>query len=395
MQNLVNAGNDLYSNKTYATSLEDYSTRFFPAWQRDYYENKLGNLSLESQLVDVWNPIQSEEIQKTIGEKFSKSIAYDTLSANWLFNTREWGEFFVQSRTWISALKETKVNLGQDVISLIDAYELDDKGFIKLKDGIDKSWDIGGENFNRLKYKIQALNRKILGNYAAYDKTQAEMFAIGSLAMFLKRFFISMAANRFAYGDNIHEGRFNISAGTSSYGYYTQTLSIATKQIKNGLKDWDLLTTQEKQALGKTAKEIGVMLGALALMALMGYSGDDKNKKKKLKDYSWLELNTLYQLDRLFVETASFLNPKSYFDYTLDFQIKTALEKWYKLLTDIISQEEYKSTLKSSDGNVIYKAGDKKWKTQLKRATGIQQMLLFKEDPDVMLVNYDKTTRSR
>jgi hypothetical protein len=318
----------------------------------------------------------------------------EEIGANWLFNMREWGETYVQSRVWISAMQELKVNYKQDVISLIDAYELDSNGIIQLKEGVDKSWDIGGSNYIRFKEQLQALNRKIHGNYAAYDKTQIEMYALGSLAMFLKRFFVSMAANRFAFGKSINEGRFDISFG-EQYGYYTQTLSIATKQIKNGLKDWDLLTLQEKQALTKTAMEISVILGALALMALIGYSGDDRNKKEKLKNYSWLQLNLLYQLDRLYIETSSFVSYKSYLDYTLDFQIKTAIEKWLKLVNDIISQDEYKSSLKSADGSFVYKEGDKKWKMQLKRATGIQQMLLFKDDPDVMLSNYDKNLRER
>jgi hypothetical protein len=393
-QNWINAGNKLYSKKTFATSLGTLATRFYPAWQRDYLENKIGNVSLESQMFDLFEPIQGITVEKTIGEKSSQSKIYDTIGANWLFNMREWGETYVQSRVWISAMQELKVNYKQDVISLIDAYELDSNGIIQLKEGVDKSWDIGGSNYIRFKEQLQALNRKIHGNYAAYDKTQIEMYALGSLAMFLKRFFVSMAANRFAFGKSINEGRFDISFG-EQYGYYTQTLSIATKQIKNGLKDWDLLTLQEKQALTKTAMEISVILGALALMALIGYSGDDRNKKEKLKNYSWLQLNLLYQLDRLYIETSSFVSYKSYLDYTLDFQIKTAIEKWLKLVNDIISQDEYKSSLKSADGSFVYKEGDKKWKMQLKRATGIQQMLLFKDDPDVMLSNYDKNLRER
>lgn len=395
-QNWINAGNSLYSKKTFASSAGIYATRFFPQWQRDYYENKLGELSLESQLADVWEPVQGITIESKLGEKFSQSKAYDTLSANWLFNMREWGEYHAQSRVWLAALQETKVNYNQDVISLVDAYELDSDGIIKLKDGIDKSWEVGGKNFVRLKEKIQNLNRKIHGNYATYDKTQLEMYALGSLAMFLKRFFVSMAANRFAAAGwtNIHEGRFNINTGFQ-YGYYTATLSIIVKQIKNGLKDWDLLTVEQKRALLKTATEAGVIFGALALMSLMGYSGDDRNKKEKLKGYSWLELHVLYQLDRLYIETSSFISLKSYFDYTFDFQIKTALEKWYKLLTDFISQDEYESSLKNTKGEYVYKKGEKKWKIQLKRATGIQQLILTKEDPDVLLKNYDRTIRGK
>lgn len=400
-QNWVNAGNQLFTRKTFGASLGTYTTRFFPAWQRDYIENKLGSLSLEFQLADVWEPVQGMSIQEHVGEKSSQSKIYDALGFNFLFNMRENGEFAVQSRNWIAALSEIKVNLNQDVISLIDAYELSPKGIIKLKDGIDPSWEVGGSNFQRTKDQIQALNRKIHGNYSTYDKTQLEMYAIGSLVMFLKRFFVSMAANRFAAGGSPTDyislrgtDRFDINFG-GQRGYYYQTLQVLVNQGKNGLKDWDLLTNQEKQALSKTTIEAGVILGSLLLLSLMGYSGDDRNKKKKLKDYSWLELQTIYQLDRLYVETKSFINPKSYFDYTFDLQIKTALEKWYKLFTDFISQSEYQSSLKSSKGDTIYQKGDKKWKTQFKRATGIQQMLLFKDNPDEMLKNYDKTVRVR
>ena len=137
-QNIINAGNHLYSKKTFFEAQGLYATRFFPAWQRDYAQNRLGQLTLESQMADTWEFVQTETMEGVIGEKSSKSKLYDFLGGNFLFNMREWGEVYVQASVGIAALQETKVNLGQDVISLIDAYELDEKGVIKLKDGIDK-----------------------------------------------------------------------------------------------------------------------------------------------------------------------------------------------------------------------------------------------------------------
>ena len=71
------------------------------------------------------------------------------------------------------------------------------------------------------------------------------------------------------------------------------------------------------------------------------------------------------------------------------------MSKWYKLIDDLIFQSEYQSSLKSSDGSYIYKKGDKKWKTQIKRATGIEKLMMSKEDPDQLLLNYDRVTRPR
>lgn len=402
VQNQVNAGNELFNYSTYASSLYDYTSRFFPSWQKDIYYNKLGSTSLEGQLIDLWEPVQGTSISEVIGTKSSQSKIYSSINPfSWISKVREYSEFFVQSRTWIAALKEVKVDYNGGVISLLDTYELDNNGIIKLKDGIDASWDFNGENFQILKKKIQALNRKIHGNYAEFDKTQAEMYAVGSISLFLKRYFISMAANRFAAGGSVREylslnGKDRFSThGISPRGFYYHTLQIAKEQISTGLKDWDTLTPQEKISLVKFVKEVSAILMSLLLMSLLGYSGDDKNKKEKIKRYSWLELHILYQLDRFFVESTTFISPASYTNYVLDIQIKSTIEKWFKFFDDFIYDKEYETKAITPKGNILHEKGDKKWKKDLNRALGIEQLLNSNNNPDYLLQTYDKTIRQK
>jgi hypothetical protein len=160
---------------------------------------------------------------------------------------------------------------------------LNSQGNLALKEGIDERWEVGGEYFQSLKNSIHQLNRRIHGNYASFDKTFIETYAIGAVVMFLKKYFIDMLTNRLGAEGSIKEyvsfnGRDYLNGNPR--GYYYQTIQAHVNLARRGLDNWDLATPQEKQAVAKSLKEASVVLASLLLMGLMGYSGDDKNKKK-------------------------------------------------------------------------------------------------------------------
>jgi hypothetical protein len=398
VQNWINSDNELYSTGAFAKSSITYASWFFPQLQKDYIQNKLGERNLAVQMVEYWTPIQGTDPANLVGERASSSKIVDLANLNPLLNFREWSEFYLQSRTWLATLEHTKVEQKQadgslKTINLLDAYELNSEGNLALKKGIDKKWEVGGEYFQRLKNKIHALNRRIHGNYNSFDKTKLETYAWGSVFFYLKKYFIDTLTNRLGAEGTVKEyltfnGRDYLNGNPR--GYYYQTIQAHVKLAQRGLNNWDLATPQEKQAVAKSLKEASIVLSSLLLMGLMGYSGDDKNKKKQLQKYSWIELQTLYQLNRLYIENIGYVNPSNYLNNIFSLSIATGLQKWLDFLTSFISQSEYASTTRDSHGRILHKKHEKKWKSNLLNVTGIKPLVDFTLSPDENLKNYNR-----
>ena len=402
VQNWINADNEIYSSISFAKSTITYAKWFFPQLQKDYVQNKLGERNLAVQMAEYWAPVQGMSVENIVGERASSSKIVDLANLNPLLNFREWSEFYLQSRTWLAAMEHTKVEQKQadgslKTIPLLDAYELNSQGDLALKEGIDERWEVGGEYFQILKNKIHAHNRRIHGNYASFDKTFIETYAIGAVVMFLKKYFIDMLTNRLGAEGSIKEyisfnGRDYLNG--NSRGYYYQTIQAHVNLARRGLDNWDLATPQEKQAVAKSLKEASVVLASLLLMGLMGYSGDDKNKKKKLQKFSWLELQTLYQLNRLYIENIGFVNPSNYLNNIFSLSIATGLDKWLDFISSFLTQSEYASTTRNIHGKILHKKGEKKWKSNFLNATGIKPLIDFTMSPDENLKNYNRSIGS-
>lgn len=398
VQNWINSDNELYSTGAFAKSATTYTSWFFPQLQKDYLENKLGERNLAVQMAEYWAPIQGMDATHIVGERASSSKIVDLANLNPLLNFREWSEFYLQSRTWLATMEHTKVEQKQadgslKTISLLDAYELNSQGNLALKEGIDERWEVGGEYFQSLKNSIHRLNRRIHGNYASFDKTFFETYAIGAVVMFLKKYFIDTLTNRLGAEGTVKEyltfnGRDYLNGNPR--GYYYQTIQAHVNLARRGLDNWDLATPQEKQAVAKSLKEASVVLASLLLMGLMGYSGDDKNKKKKLQKYSWIELQTLYQLNRLYIENIGYVNPSNYLNNIFSLSIATGLDKWLDFVKSFVTQSEYASTTRNSKGMILHKRHDKKWKSNLLNALGIKPLVDFTMSPDENLKNYNR-----
>lgn len=398
-QNWITAGQGFYSSSDFAMSATDMFSRFIPAWQSDYWINELGTKSLEGQMAERWEFMQSSSIEEEAGEKFGASILKDFAGFNWMFNHREWGEYYVQSRIWLAYLNGTKVEQtlpdgSLKTLALKDIYELDDNGVIKLKDGVSEDWGFKGEEFLKLKNTIQKTIRNTHGAYANFDKSMAEQYTAYNFALFLKKWFISMFMQRFSASNvKVSKGgitstpRFNTDAGYQ-WGYYMAGLNAASKQWQTGLNNWADLTAEEKASLWRIGHELMVVLAASFIIRIIaGIDYDDKDPYKSLKDMNWWELQMLYQVMRLQVETETYVSPTQYADFTLQFMAFEAAKKWGRLLIYIITQEEYKR--KTGD----YKKGDKKWKAQFQRATGLQGISRTFDKPEDLVKSYDKNIR--
>lgn len=375
---------------------------FMMNWAKDYLQNDLANKSIETKLVELFEPIQGKSINEELGKKFSSSPTLDILTLTPLLESRGYGETYVQTTQWLAIMDAIKIvrthNGVTENLSLYDAYEHDGT-WLKLKEGISDEWNPkDGKSFIKAKALIQQIIRETHGNNTSIDKSYADSYLIGSVYFFLKRFFISKFMDAFAGkirktsgGRYVVEPRFNIQKG-AHIGYVTSSISTMINLISSRFKNINNLTEEEKSNLSQFAtKMINILVPALLLNFYFGFGGDDKNKNKNLKNRSNTELILMYLIDRLYVEQLGLFNPATYINYVFSFTLGTALDKWLKLTKYLITQEEYSRGAKTSKGKVLYRKHDKKWKNQLKRVTGIYSNELLLEDPDYLLQMYDRS----
>ena len=399
-QNFVNSSNGYITLSDLGAAHELLALEYTPAFLQDYKNNRIGEESLQSQIFDVFNFVTSETYESKIGEKLSNSKIKDALALNWIRNHRSWGELGVQSVIALAHLNATKVEQtlpdgSKITLPLHKAYELDSNGEIKLKDGIDEQWSPNGFKTKRLIGQIEYTNRRIHGNYAkGIDKPEAETYTTFSLFIMMKRFFISMALNRFATSrvQKTPKGirfipRYN-QVGGAEIGYYLETLNFVFKEIESQLVtgEFDSATDSEKIALLKTGKDIAIMtLAYFLLYAAFGWDDDDEDKYKKLRENSWWFNQGLYQTARLLTESTTHINPIQYKDFILSepFVSKT-LADWWDLFRYTLSQEEYKND------SGIYKKGESKAKARLMKVTGVEKIIKSTGEDNQQVVDYMK-----
>lgn len=393
-QNFISASNGYISRTNLGAAHNIFFTQYFPAFQKDYWENKIGNKSLQSQIFDLYGFVQSHTFDETLGEKVSQSKVKDALALNWLRNHREWGELFVQSVNALAYLDATKVQQGQETISLNNAYELDSKGNLQLKPNVDESWAPDGAKFKELKERISLHNSRVHGNYAkGIDKPEIETYTLYSAFFMMKRFFMSMFLNRFA-ASNVRvnktgirsSARFNTRIG-QEHGYYLKTLELISKEIesKSVTGEFQALTDDEKIALFKTLADVGVVITAWLLLKLaFDFDPDDKDKYKKLRDNDWFTNQLIYQTARLQTEASTFFNLSQYQDFILGSPIiGNTLKAWSELIGYTISQETYEKD------SGLYEKGESKAKARLYKVTGMEKVLKT-GDQDQMVEDYLK-----
>lgn len=391
-QNFINAANGYFSHRDLGKAHSVFFSEYMPAYMKDYWDNEIGKKSLQSQISDMWGFVQSHTFEETIGTKVSQSKVRDALALSWVNNHREWGELFVQSVNSLAFLSATKVQQGDKSISLLDAYELDENGVIKLKEGISPEWDFKGSKFKQLKERMDYHNIRVHGNYSkGIDKPEADTYTTYSILIMMKRFFISMFLNRFA-ASSINtklqsKPRFNLRYGAEQ-GYYIKTIDLISKQLENKLVagEFYAMSSSEKQAFAKTFLELGTIMLAFGLLRLaFGFDPDDKDKYKKISKKSWWELQALYQTARLLTETSTFVNIYQYKSFIMDAPfISQTLTNWFDLIRYTISQEEY------TKDSGIYKKGDSKAKAKLYKVTGFEKIIKSTGEEDEMVKDYLK-----
>lgn len=250
-----------------------------------------GPKNLNVQLIDVFDAIQGRHREK-FGTSPSRSIQRDIVNAGWLTSTRKWLEGQATLQIFSAIMHDTKVMQNGKEIRYIDAFEIDPTTkTIKLKDGIDKKWDIGNIGFVQTKSKVHEVSGFLQGLYASEEQGLINRNLIFRNIGALKKYFTKMFMHRFAakglsVGDMRSwvnpEERLNLATGQSHMGFYMQNILTLNKIIKSGGKHFMYLNKEEKRGFYLGVVELmKIQLLIYIQMMIMASFGTDPDDEKR------------------------------------------------------------------------------------------------------------------
>lgn len=255
---------------------------------------KRGPKSLNTQLVEVFDPVQGR-FEDKFGQSASRTLLKDVASVTWLYSPRKFMEIESVFQLFGGMMhhqyvEQTFPDGSRKQTRYIDAWELDSSGQIRLKNGIDPKWGIGGEEYKHFRNRVHETANHLNGAYAKFDQPDAQRYMLYRIVGFMRKYFTSMFVNRFGFStsrENFGGYRYNWGLGSMHRGFYISSLAAMKDLVKTFGKSWNYMTTDEKRAVRKMTTEM-VMLYALAavLPMLFGWDPDDPDKYSKLRDKS-------------------------------------------------------------------------------------------------------------
>jgi hypothetical protein len=268
----------LFSNKvTWEISLETY---------------KFGPKSHNTQLVEIFDAYQGRFQDKFV-EHGSRSLTKDALGGlSWMTSFRKWTELN-STLSIFGAMMHHEKNVTQTIngvtkkIKYIDAWETVD-GQIRLKEGVDPEWGIGGSKFKAFKNRVQGVVNNLAGSFAKFDYSEADRYVAFRFAIAFKRWFLRMFMNRLQHRGSLRKGtaraRFDAAVGDTAMGFHLEALIAAGRVIKTKGEYAMFLSDTEKAAILKTIMDVAyVMAFSMAISMLFGFDDDDPQKFAKLR----------------------------------------------------------------------------------------------------------------
>jgi len=243
--------------------------------------NKVGNHSLNVQLVNLFNVLQGKTEEK-IGSNIARTLGRDIVSLSWVYSPLKWMESEASISQFMAMMKFKKIpqtiNGVTKQISYIDAWIQKD-GKPVLKEGIDESWGPDGKDFMAYLHTIDKLQRDLIGSFDSFGQPEVYRYALGRMFLFLRKHIVGMIANRWS-GE-----RYDISKMERSTGYYWKALkSFQNAYVEGGLKYFLHMTDEEKYAWKKVVSEVGfLVLTTMAFGLVFGWNNGDEDRYKKLR----------------------------------------------------------------------------------------------------------------
>lgn len=247
--------------------------------------------SLNVQITEVFDAIQGR-FEENFGENLSRSFARDAASLSWTTSHRKWLETEASLQLFAAIMKSTKLDQKQadgstKKISYLDAWELDpDSNKIRLKEGIDKAYDLGGDKFNAVKFKNHEVSNLLQGAYAAFDQPMVNRHILWRMVSSMRKYFTKMFLHRYGMRGNLLDPkeRFNLPTQDLHMGYYMRNIATLRKVLETKGNHLLYMTKDEVRALKMGLVELmKIMLISASYMWLWGFDEDDPDKWKKRK----------------------------------------------------------------------------------------------------------------
>jgi hypothetical protein len=324
---------DIYTGGKYGSAIKDM--------QSDYLQGKVGMLSFWGQMMEIFDPIQGE-----FENEFGKMTKFNT--AKNIFNLgvyagKTWGEWEIQMSSFIAFMKNHRVyngkivdketfitsRVGTDVeemslkdisakklealnewnkldTNLLDIFEMGKDGKLGVKDAYKDTFEVGSSEFSDIVAKLHAMQKKLNGSYAKFDKTYAEKTSIGRMMFFFRKYFIPLGVARWG------QRRVDYESMNIEQGFYLTFLQTVGKDLTkfrfNVIKNWSTYSDKEKEAIRKTLVDVGIVLSLImAYQLLLGFDPDDKDRMKKLREKGWAAQAAVFILLKLKSETEQFM----------------------------------------------------------------------------------------
>ena len=253
---------------------------------------EIGPKSLKVQLSEIFDPTRGRQEEK-FGDSISRSFQRDVVDGSWLYNFRKWTEMHATMTLFGGMMYKEKVNRtvnGRvETIDYADAWELNDKGQIVLKDGVDPAYGVNGTKFKDFRERVNTVSKRLQGAYARFDQPEANRYLLFRMVWFLRKFFMPMLMDRWAFRGKIWDPklRYDIGTGELTEGYYitfTKLLLRTAMSVKYGLPK---MNPMQKRSVIKITTEV-LSLYALSLLwnALFDYDPDDEDRFEKIKNRS-------------------------------------------------------------------------------------------------------------
>lgn len=318
-----------------------------------------GPKSLDIQMMEYFDPITGKT-KKDFSKSASRSFLKDMMDLTWMYDPRKLAEVEAGLEVFWGMMynkyidqKDSAGNVHK--IRYSDAFELDDKGILKLKDGIDPEYGVQqishtfqvgdsldsiakkynttveeilrkneiedaanvkegdeliiSENmlFNDFKLKIQGVGKKLNGLLDQLDTPLASKYLGFRLFSFYRLFSLPMFLHRFQYDtskENYGGEVYDFNMGTLTKGYYISGMQLMWKTVKTMGKYYPMATPEEKAAFRRMIAEgIYLALMGLTIGFIFGYDDDDEDRfnklKKRQKDWGalgYVSNHLLYQM---------------------------------------------------------------------------------------------------
>jgi len=249
---------------------------------------KTGPKSVVGQLIEEFDPGQNY-LKKSLDDGISRNIAGDIIKLNFLTNTRSWLEMLATMQSMGAFMHyqkvEQNINGKKTYISYISAWEIDETtGKLKLKDGVDPRYDIGGSEYLKVKSRVQTVISNINGAFADFDQPMAAKFAYYRVVSFIQKHFTRMFQNHYSFkadhwysilGGNA-KTRYDWGNDDVHMGFFSAVINYVTKGIRSRGSGLVAPSKEEGIYMAKTLRWIAILVAVgYAKSLLFDYNPDD------------------------------------------------------------------------------------------------------------------------